>query len=189
LPFNASTITFTRGTQTAVHVLEMDKKLFTGTSNYISSGNTLTLADRGHAWCKYPFPQVAQVGLSASITTGVLSVSNITIIYDAGSLANWTASAPSGTATFTLSGLEYGRVWYNVYVDGDRIDQLKATETGIISFSYSGPWSQHTFKVDLYDPWGPLYDMGPWMLTIGFVVGMSAIVVTAVLSRVGRGRG
>ena len=106
-------------------------------------------------------------------------------------VANWVASSSNANSavTFSLSGLEYGRVWYNVYVDGDRIDQLKATETGIVSFSYSGPWSQHTFKVDLYDPWGPLYDMGPWMLTIGFVVGMSAIVVTAVLSRVGRGRG
>jgi len=85
---------------------------------------------------------------------------------------------------FTLSGLESG-VYYNVYVDGNRIEQIRC-DSGSITFSYSGPWSEHTFEVEMYDPWGPLYDMGPWMLSIGVIVGLTAIMLVAVGSRLKR---
>ena len=100
----------------------------------------------------------------------------------------WISQA-SSSVVFTLSDLEIGRIWYNVYADGQRIEQLKANDTGQITFTYSGPWSDHTFEVVRYDPWGPIYDMGPWMLTLGFTVGISAIMITAVLSRARSGRG
>jgi len=146
LSFNASAIAITGGTQTAIHVLQVDKKLFTGTSNYISSGNTLTLADRGHAWSEYPFPQLSQVSLSASISAGILTVYDVNPTSD--SLMLWRASGASD-ATFTLSSLDI-EVGYKVYVDGVLYyQQLKGLTD--LTFTYSGPWSEHEFQVIAWD--------------------------------------
>ena len=103
-------------------------------------------------------------------------------------LTTYTINVTSTVATiiFVVSGLKSGGgIMYNVYVDGDRIEQIRC-DSGSITFSYSGPWSEHTFEVVAYDPWGPIYDMGPVMLWIGVIVGLTAIVLVMVGSRIKR---
>ena len=59
-------------------------------------------------------------------------------------VAQWTALGTSGV-TFTLSGLDSGK-WYRVEIDGETLTSIQASG-GSISFTYSGPWSEHEFKV------------------------------------------
>jgi hypothetical protein len=62
------------------------------------------------------------------------------------SLTSWSASSSTiSVATFTLSGLESGR--YQVYIDGIET-QILTSSGGIISFTYSGPWSEHQFEIE-----------------------------------------
>ena len=89
----------------------------------------------------------------------------------------WTAD--SGTAdpvvTFTLSGLESGRM-YRLYVDGVASSLLTATG-GTISFTYSGPWSEHQFEIVATSITGsisPLVNLIFIMFAIGVVVGVIA---------------
>jgi hypothetical protein len=64
-------------------------------------------------------------------------------------LIEWVASYsdPDAPVMFTLSGLESGiNSYYDIYVDGNLIDKILCT-SGSITFSYSGPWSEHQFVV------------------------------------------
>jgi len=129
------------------------------------------------------YSRTRAVGFGCTATNPITV--NITQWDQIGAL-EWRANSTSSqTVTFTLSGLESGAL-YNVYVDGGRIEQIRSTGSGSITFTYSGPWSEHTFEVELYDPWGPLYDMGPVMLWIGVIVGLTAIVLVMVGSRIRR---
>jgi hypothetical protein len=68
-------------------------------------------------------------------------------------VSGWIANSTDSNATvsFTLSGLESG-TQYSVYVDGNTLGSSILTgDTGTISFIYSGPWSDHTFIVDISD--------------------------------------
>jgi lysophospholipase L1-like esterase len=59
----------------------------------------------------------------------------------------------TSTVSFTLSGLESG-VGYKVYVDGVLYyQQLKGLTD--LTFTYSGPWSEHTFEVVAWDMGNP----------------------------------
>jgi hypothetical protein len=87
-----------------------------------------------------------QFRLSTNASTGHV---NITLEqYDVASPMMWLVNP--GTAepvvNFTLSGLVS---WtdYEIYVDGNLFGSLTATGSGTISFSYSGPWSDHEFEV------------------------------------------
>jgi len=89
--------------------------------------------------------------------------------------ASWYANATSGTAvTFTLSGLESGRM-YRLYIDGTSSQLLTASGGGVISFTYSGPWSEHEFEVRptaITDSVAPLVNLIFVMFGIGVVVGV-----------------
>lgn len=88
----------------------------------------------------------------------------------------WTAySSTVANVIFTLSGLESGRM-YQVYVDGVRYDTPTASG-GSISFSYSGPWSQHEFEIIETSIGGSisgLVNVIFIMLAIGIVVGVTS---------------
>ena len=108
--------------------------------------------------------------------------SNITPeFYDLSSddvVAKWTAtsSTPSTTMTFTLSGLESGRM-YRLYIDGNQDALLTASGSGVISFTYSGPWSEHQFEIVATSITGsisPLINLIFIMFAIGIVVGVVA---------------
>jgi hypothetical protein len=77
---------------------------------------------------------------------------NITITaLNSNNLIDFTGEVGDGILdlTFTLSGLDSG-VGYRVYVDGVLYyQQLKGFTD--LSFTYSGPWSEHTFEVVAWD--------------------------------------
>ena len=87
----------------------------------------------------------------------------------------WSASSTSGNiAAFTLSGLESGRM-YRLYIDGNQDVLLTASGSGIISFTYSGPWSEHQFEIVATSITGsisPLVNLIFIMFAIGVVVGV-----------------
>jgi hypothetical protein len=60
-------------------------------------------------------------------------------------LAVWSAAA-SGSLTFSVPNLVNGTT-YVVFIDGAREHSLVADGSGIVQFTYSGPWSEHQFKV------------------------------------------
>ena len=94
------------------------------------------------------------------------------------SLFQWTIQSLSdnATVTFTLSGLESGRM-YRLYVDGVSSSLLTASGSGVISFTYSGPWSEHQFEIVATSITGsisPLVNLIFIMFGIGVVVGVVA---------------
>jgi hypothetical protein len=60
-------------------------------------------------------------------------------------LAAWSAAA-SGSLTFSVPDLVNGTT-YVLFIDGDREYSLIADGSGVVQFTYSGPWSEHDFKV------------------------------------------
>jgi len=87
------------------------------------------------------------VTLSNIAVAGDLSSFNLTSLV----VPTWTADGATAV-TFTLSGLESGRM-YKVYIDGAWSENLIASG-GAISFTYSGPWSEHEFEI-VYTSVGP----------------------------------
>jgi hypothetical protein len=78
--------------------------------------------------------------------------------------------------TFTLSGLESGRM-YRLYIDGDPSNLLTASGSGVVSFTYSGPWSEHQFEIVATSITGnisPLVNLIFLTFAIGVVVGVIA---------------
>jgi PKD repeat protein len=74
---------------------------------------------------------------------------NQSVVYGTeSSVARWTIEG-SSPVTFTVSGLN-SEVGYKVYVDGVEIYQQFKGQTSL-AFSYSGPWSEHTFEVVAWD--------------------------------------
>jgi hypothetical protein len=121
----------------------------------------------------------SQFRLSTGISTGEV---NITLErYSVSSSMLWTADPGSADpiVTFTLSGLESGAQYY-VKVDGNRVHQLWATGSGTISFTYAGPWSEHTFEVVRYN--SPSHDMTAFSITfLGIVVVMVLLMLLLML--------
>ena len=81
------------------------------------------------------------------------------------------------TIAFTLSSLENG-AYYKVYVDGI-FSQTLVADGGTITFTYSGPWSEHEFEVVVWYPAGvsTLVTLGYTMLVLGVLVSIVAAVV------------
>ena len=89
-------------------------------------------------------------------------------------VAQWTASSSASDVTFTLSGLESGRM-YRLYIDGNQDALLTASGSGVISFTYSGPWSEHQFEIVATSITGsisPLVSLIFIMFAVGVVVGV-----------------
>ena len=79
----------------------------------------------------------------------------------------------SAVVTFTLSGLESGRM-YRLYIDGNQEALLTASGSGVISFTYSGPWSEHQFEII------PQYSVYP-DVTAGAIAFLGIVVVLVLL--------
>ena len=130
-----------------------------------------------------------QFRLSTGISTGQI---NVTLErYSVSSSMLWTADPGSAdpVVTFTLSGLESGTQYY-VKVDGNREHQLRADGSGQISFTYSGPWSEHTFEIEKYDLWGPINNLSSSILYLVVVICLVITLLIAferIRSQVGRG--
>ena len=95
-----------------------------------------------------------------------------------GTIAKWSinSSDPNTVMVFTLSGLESGRM-YRVYIDGVSSNLLTASGGGVISFTYSGPWSEHQFEIvgtSITGSISPLVNLIFIMFAIGVVVGVIA---------------
>jgi len=115
----------------------------------------------------------SQFRLSTGISTGQV---NITLErYAVSSSMLWTADPGSAgpIVTFTLSGLESGRM-YRVYIDGVSSNLLTASGSGVISFTYSGPWSEHQFEIV------PQYSVYP-DVTAGAIAFLGIVVVLVLL--------
>jgi hypothetical protein len=180
LAYSGSIYSVYCGENQNIHIKNVGQSVFVGVNNYVQSNALINLGLALFAWSQLNFSGLTPSGLR--VTTNNLVIETVIT-----SSLSWSSDSTGETAaTFTLSGLESGGgIYYNVYVDGNRIEQIRC-DSGSITFSYSGPWSEHTFEVELYDPWGPLYDMGPPMLYIGVTVGLIAIMLVAVGSRIRR---
>jgi lysophospholipase L1-like esterase len=122
---------------------------------------------------KLPYPRSTASTMSSSP-----SVSSVNITMEAWGIssARWTANTTVGAVTFTLSGLESGRM-YRLYIDGVSSNLLTASGSGVISFTYSGPWSEHQFEIvatSISGSISPLVNLIFIMFAIGVVVGVIA---------------
>jgi uncharacterized membrane protein YuzA (DUF378 family) len=64
---------------------------------------------------------------------------------------------------------------YRLYIDGNQDALLTASGSGVISFTYSGPWSEHQFEIVATSITGsisPLVSLIFIMFAIGVVVGV-----------------
>ena len=98
-----------------------------------------------HTDTDYHFVNVTITTMMATPASGILDLTMES--WDLGSssvIASWKANGTSDV-TFTLSGLDSGK-WYRVEVDGETLTNIQASG-GSISFTYSGPWSEHEFEV------------------------------------------
>jgi len=88
--------------------------------------------------------------------------------------AGWTADAGTGShvVNFTLSSLESGGI-YRLFIDGERISTLTASGAGTISFTYSGPWTEHQFEIEytgISGSVGSLVDLILLFFALGVVI-------------------
>jgi len=101
-----------------------------------------------------------------------------------GDSVNWTSTS-TGSVTFTLSGLEAGRM-YAVLVNGVRTYTITASGSGIAAFTYSGPWSEHDFQVtptSIGSSLSGLVAVIFIMVIIGLVVCVVAVPVSALRNK------
>jgi hypothetical protein len=168
-------------------VVEVTGSASSFTTTFDSSHGNFTM---DKTWFELPQGSIYGVGsynITSTGTWGLLGIGThaqqMTILTSSSKLDlevnMWSAThrlwaVNSGTAnptvTFTLSGLESGAQYY-VKIDGNREHQLWATGSGTISFTYAGPWSEHTFEVVRYN--SPSHDMTAFSITfLGIVVVM-----------------
>ena len=124
--------------------------------------NTTMKVSTGNSICLAFVPQIGQ-----DVTLANLSLGSSQIY--------WTSTS-TDTVTFTLSGLESGRM-YRLYIDGISSSLLTASGSGVVSFTYSGPWSEHQFEVvgtSITGSISPLVNLIFIMFAIGIVVGVVA---------------
>jgi hypothetical protein len=119
---------------------------------------------------------IAQIRLSG-ITISMTPADFTSIAPESGpSTCQWVLNSTGPNIIFTLSGLESGRM-YRVYIDGVSSNLLTASGSGVISFTYSGPWSEHQFEIVATSITGsisPLVNLIFIMFAIGVVVGVIA---------------
>jgi hypothetical protein len=111
--------------------------------------------------------------ITLTIAPGTEQDANISDVVLLGNDITWSVDS-SQTLTFTLSGLESGRM-YRLYVDGESSSLLTASRSGVVSFTYSGPWSEHQFEIIATSIGGSisgLVNLVFIMFAIGIVVGV-----------------
>ena len=116
------------------------------------------------------------------IPDGVQDV-NITALTFGDSVA-WTSTS-TDSVTFTASGLEAGRM-YRVTVDGVWFQTVTATPTGTVTFTFSGPWSEHDFLVmptAIDSSLSPLVGIIFILMIVGLVVCVVAVPVNALRNK------
>jgi len=116
------------------------------------------------------------------IPDGVQDV-NITGLSMSDSVA-WTSTSTS-SVTFTASGLEAGRM-YRVTVDGVWFQTVTATPIGTVTFTFSGPWSEHDFLVmptAIDSSLSPLVGIIFILMIVGLVVCVVAVPVNAIRNK------
>jgi hypothetical protein len=93
-------------------------------------------------------------------------------------------STSTPTLTVSLSGLIAGD-WYQVTMDSTTVyERVYADVNGAMTFSVSGPWSSHDLTVTDQNPMRSFGQLSEWIIAIGFAVGLFAIIIVAVFSRV-----
>ena len=120
------------------------------------------IGEQGHVYRELPIQIVA---------TGPAVVSPISYLPTPETVASWSVIGTAGsTVTFTLTGLESG-AYYLVAVDGEHYQTIEAVG-GAISFTYSGPWSEHDFEVSLRygTQISPLVSLVFFLFIVGVVV-------------------
>ena len=110
---------------------------FVMTMSYANSSITFFNESK---WYLAPTGYLQIIPVSDSVQINVTNWS----LESSATVAKWTANGTSDVI-FTLSGLDSGK-WYRVEVDGEPFTNIQASG-GSISFTYSGPWSEHEFKV------------------------------------------
>lgn len=116
------------------------------------------------------------------IPDGVQDV-NITALTFGDSVA-WTSTSTS-SVMFTTSGLEAGRM-YRVTVDGVWFQTVTASPAGTVTFTFSGPWSQHDFLVTptaIDSSLSPLVGIIFILMIVGLVVCVVAVPVNALRNK------
>lgn len=108
---------------------------------------------------------------------------NITGLSMSDSVA-WTSTSTS-SVTFTTSGFEAGRM-YRVMVDGVWFQTVTGTPAGTVTFTFSGPWSQHDFLVTptaIDSSLSPLVGIIFILMIVGLVVCVIAVPVNALRNK------
>lgn len=144
IPVTGNTITIQPEDAWDLHLVRLTKDLYEGMPLTIHPGYIIDFGERLYLWAlpKYVTPEQVPICVDTSTT---LEVNITTYTPTADLLAAWTATASSGWAVFTLTGLPDG-AWYSVKVDGSDYAIIQA-EAGAITFAYTGPWSAHQFEV------------------------------------------
>jgi len=95
-------------------------------------------------------------------------------------------STSTPTLTVSLSGLIAGD-WYQVTMDSTIIyDRIYADANGTMAVSINGPWSSHDLTITDQNPMRSFGQLSEWIIAIGFAVGLFAIIIVAVFSRIKR---
>lgn len=117
---------------------------------------------------------VERTNLRAVLTSGQITFNVSVYSPSEHTIAEWTSTNSTNmNVTFTMSGLAAGM--YNVYLDGVRWQTLMASG-GSISFTYSGPWSQHQFEIretSIGPAISGIVDVIFIMLAVGIIVGVT----------------
>jgi hypothetical protein len=96
-------------------------------------------------------------------------------------------STSTPTLTATISGLIPGD-WYKVTMDSTLVqDHIYADVNGILTVSISGPWSSHELTITDSNPMTQFGPMTQWILILGVGVGLAAMLIVMVASRIKRG--
>jgi hypothetical protein len=141
---------------------------------YVNISSTMT----GYLHASKQTRLIAATGQYLEFTPDSVQDVNITAL-TYGDSVSW-ACTSTCQVNFTVSGLESGMEYY-VYVDGIQIESLGAVD-GKVSFSYSGPWSEHDFEVSqtIYTHqialFGALIGL---FVALGIIVSIMAVVVHA----------
>jgi len=176
LSFNSSTFTINLGQSSGLILEKRSGYLTLGTTSYVTSVGPVSTMNQAY-WQPWNYTGLQLVPVFGYPSAGTLSIRPS--LYDSTQVivAEWTAEGVAGaTATFSLSGLESGRM-YRLYIDGNQDALLTASGSGVISFTYSGPWSEHQFEIVATSITGsisPLVNLVFLMFAVGIIVGVVA---------------
>ena len=167
------------GTRANLQLVGTNSVFLSATSTFSTSTESITMYNNT-VYQAVPFQVTVSAG-SMVMNCTLCSPSSTGVV------ARWTSTANNGTVVaFALAGLNPD-LGYRIYVDNQ---ESFRQDRGYISLNvtYSGSWSTHQFEVQAFpNPFQALYDMGPAMLLIGFIAGISAIAIVAIGSRLKRG--